>query len=187
MSYCQPGDQGQLCLINKLRALGNKNCIVMVYPKNHTRAKNGNRTGSISIGSNLNQADEEIVSTEMSDTKINQECQRMSYQALAAICDMMENYNVIIANFGSSIKKLEETNARNASKREADFDMLFSRIDEIERHLGSAGVQIKRSPQDSEGLTNDISTVSPLGVIEQRVFDIEQLILRSCKRRRVTK
>ena len=106
----------------------------------------------------------------------------------------MENYNKIIANNCASIKKLEIENARNASKWKTDFDDLLTRITGIEERLDSTEAQMKKTVHDSEGLAEDMGkfvdtthvTAIRLGVIEQRVSRIEQLILRSRKRKRAS-
>ena len=161
----------------------------MVYPKKVALRKSDSSGSAVSSSSNAsykaNKVEAKATSIQVSNN---------SHDSLAVVCRMMENYNKIIANNCASIKKLEIENARNASKWKTDFDDLLTRITGIEERLDSTEAQMKKTVHDSEGLAEDMGkfvdtihvTAIRLGVIEQRVSRIEQLILRSRKRKRAS-
>ena len=119
----------------------------------------------------------------------------MSYQAnvFEAMCDMMDNFNTMIAMNTSSIRQVEEDNIKSTSTRKMKFDALLHQVKALDQRLEDIEDQTKANARDSTALSHAIGTFvdstdimeSRLSSIESRVYSIERLLIQSRKRKRL--
>lgn len=118
----------------------------------------------------------------------------MSYQANAfeAMCDMMDNFNTMIAMNTSSIRQVEEDNIKSTATWNRKFDVLLHQVKILDRRLEDIEHRTKANTRGSTALSHAAGTFvdstdimeSRLSSIESRVSSIERLLIQSRKRKR---
>mmetsp|Transcript_10026 Transcript_10026/g.18361 ORF Transcript_10026/g.18361 Transcript_10026/m.18361 type:complete len:163 (+) Transcript_10026:116-604(+) len=158
----------------------------MVYPKHQALPSSSHKKiKSSAVGSDFETPATTTTTYAASD---------VSYRGgkFTVICDMLGNYNTMIAKGMSTIKKMEETTAKSNALMNEKFDDILQRIQSLDQRLGDIEFQTKTNAEDSVRSSRAIDDVfdtvrvleSRMGSIERRVSGIERLILRSRKRRR---
>ena len=104
---------------------------------------------------------------------------------------MLGNCKTMIAINISTIKTIEEENAKNTAMLNRKIGELVHHIKSLEQRLGDTEDQTKASNEDSAELNQAVGAFvdttdileSRLGSIEGRVSSIERIIIRSRKRK----
>ena len=156
----------------------------MVYPKHQVLPPSPHKKVKTSTVTN----DFKTSTTQTIDIASNFSDQANEF---TAICEMLGNYSTMIARNLSTIKTIEEENAKNTAMLNRKIGELVHHVKSLEQRLGDTEDQTKASNEDSAELNRAVGTFvdtadileSHLGSIEGRVSSIEHLIIRSRKRK----
>ena len=108
------------------------------------------------------------------------------------ICDMLGNYNTMIAANTASIKKLEGDTAESSKAMNEKFDKLLNHVKNIDERLKDIEDKTETHTEQVADLGQAVGAFvdtadileSRLGSIERRVSSIERLLIRSSKGKR---